>query len=287
MLAGTLPSTGEIMKLELAAYSASRALCFWIFSGTLCLLPRLGLADDSQEIAKQAQNPVASLISIPFQNNLNFGVGPQGREADVLDIEPVIPFHPTEDWNVITRTILPVVSQPYLGPNVGKTTGTGDVNLSLYLSPAHVGSLIWGIGPSFTLPTASEHSLGQGRYSAGLSAVMLTIQGPWLTGVLVTDVASVGGETTRANVDQILIEPFANYNFPHGWYLTTSPIITANWKASASDRWTVPVGGGGGKLFRIGKQAINAYVQGFGNIVQAHEAGTWTLRIQVQLLFPK
>jgi hypothetical protein len=244
-------------------------------------------ADDEQEIAKQAQNPVASLISVPLQNNLNFGVGPNGLAADMLDIEPVIPLHLTSDWNLITRAIIPVAYSPYLSPSVGNVTGTGDVNISLYLSPARTGALIWGIGPSFTVPTASEHALGQGKYCAGLSGVVLTIQGPWLVGILISDVASVGGERDRRSVDQLVMQPFANYNLPRGWYLTSSPIVATDWKRASTDRWTVPIGGGAGKVFRVGKHAINASLQGFSDVVQARQAGNWTLRAQLQFLFPK
>jgi hypothetical protein len=245
-------------------------------------------ADDAPEIAKQAQNPVASLISVPFQNNLNFGVGPKDGDQNVLDIQPVIPIKLTDDWNLITRTIVPVIYEPFISPTIGDTTGIGDTQLALYFSPAKpTNSIIWGVGPAVSFPTASEHFLGQGKFSAGLSAVILTIQGPWLIGVLTTDVTSVAGENDRKDVHQFLLEPFINYNFPRGWYVTSSPIITADWKQPETNRWTVPVGGGGGRVFHIGKQALNCYVQAFDNVVHAHEAGNWTLRVQVQLLFPR
>jgi hypothetical protein len=115
----------------------------------------------------------------------------------------------------------------------------------------------------------------------------LTIRGPWLVGVLVTDVASVSGHSDRANVHQMLVQPFVNYNFPGGWYLTSSPIITANWEASEGQRWTVPVGGGMGRAFRIGKQAVNFQMQVFKTVTKPQDAVDWTLRAQFQLLFPK
>ena len=251
------------------------------------LEPRLSVAEDTPDIVKQSQNPVASLISVPVQNNLEFGVGPKGEQADVLNLEPVIPLHLTADWNLITRTIVPFLYEPYLGPGVGNTGGLGDINFSMYLSPAKTGTLIWGVGPSVTFPTASEHLLGQGKYSAGLSGAALSIRGPWVLGVLLTDVSSVGGEVNRKNVNQMLIQPFMDLNFSHGWYLASSPMITADWKAQSANRWTVPIGGGGGRLFLIGRQAINASLHAYGNVVQGHEAGTWTLRAEIQLLFPK
>jgi len=244
-------------------------------------------ADDATEIAKQAQNPVASLISVPFQDNINFGVGPESLVQNVLEIEPVIPFKLNDDWNLITRTIIPVVEQPTLAPAVGNVTGLGDVQLALYLSPGRPGGVIWGIGPAFSFASATDRSLGSGKDSAGLSAAALTIQGPWLVGALVTDVVSVAGEKDRESASQFLIQPFVNYNFSHGWYLTSSPIVTANWKGTSGNKWTVPVGGGGGKIFHVGHQAFNAIVQAFDNVEHPHEAGNWTLRLQVSLLFPK
>jgi hypothetical protein len=199
-----------------------------------------------------------------------------------------VPFNIGEDWNMITRTIIPLVHQPSLAPGMDSLDGRGDISLSAYLSPARSGSLIWGVGPSFTFATATNDALGQGKFSAGLSAVGLTIRGHWLIGALVTDVASVAGVSDRKNVHQMLLQPFVNYNFPRGWYLTSSPIITADWQARGGDQWTVPLGGGGGRTFKIGKQAFNAQMQAFGNVVRPDDdAGDWTLRVQISLLFPK
>jgi len=272
--------------------AASRPFAMWALLRALLvaiamLQGHAVYADEATEIAKQAQNPVASLISVPFQDNINFGVGPESLVQNVLEIEPVIPLKLNDDWNVITRTIIPVVEQPTLAPGVGNVTGLGDVQPSFYLSPAKPGAVIWGIGPSFSFASATDRSLGSGKDSAGLSAAALTIQGHWLVGALITDVVSVGGEKHRESVSQFLIEPFINYNFSHGWYLTSSPIITANWKATSANQWTVPVGGGGGKIIHVGHQAINVLAQAFDDVAHPHEAGNWTLRLQISLLFPK
>jgi hypothetical protein len=245
-------------------------------------------ADENQDLAQLVQNPIAKVISVPFQNNLTFGVGPDHDPQNVLNIQPVLPFQINSDWNVITRTIIPVDYQPPLSPEGSGLGGVGDISLALYFSPARTSSaLIWGVGPAFVLPSANHEELGQGKFSTGLSAVALSIQGPWLVGALVTEVASVSGVSYRGNVSQMLVQPFINYNFPRGWYLTSSPIITANWKAPGSQHWTVPVGAGGGRAFRIGKQAMNTQVQAFDNIEHPHNGGNWTLRVQFQLLFPK
>jgi hypothetical protein len=259
----------------------------WCVFLSLCRSAAAG-AEDSPEIAKQAQNPIASVISVPFQNNATFGVGEYSRLQDSLLIEPVVPFRLTSDWNVITRTIIPVIDQPTLAPDLGNVDGLGDVQLSLYMSPVKpFHGLIWGLGPSFSFATATDRSLGTGKDSAGLSTALLTIQGPWLVGVLITDMASNGGQDDRKSVHQFLMQPFVDYNFSHGWYLASSPIMTANWKAAPGNKWTVPVGGGGGRIVRMGHQAINTYVQAFDDVVRPHQGGTWTLRLQIQLLFPR
>jgi hypothetical protein len=245
-------------------------------------------ADGGPDLAQLVQNPIAKVISVPFQNNLNFGVGPDHDPQDVMNIQPVLPIQINEDWNVISRTIIPVDYQPPSSPGGSAVGGVGDINLALYFSPARTSSsLIWGIGPALIFPSANHAVLGQGKFSAGISAVALTIQGPWLVGALVTQVASVSGLAYRRDVSQMLMQPFINYNFPRGWYLTSSPILTANWKAPGSQQWTVPVGAGGGRAFRLGKQAMNAQLQAFDDVTHPRGTGNWTLRVQFQLLFPK
>jgi hypothetical protein len=256
-----------------------------IFVATL--LASNASAQDTPELAQLAQNPIAKAISLPFQNNLNFGVGPRNDAQDTLNIQPVLPFDIGTNWNVIARAIIPVAYEPPLGEGTNSTVGLGDTSLALYLSPAHPGKIIWGVGPAFTFATASHDELGQGKFDAGLSAVALTIRGHWLIGALVTDVASVSGASDRDSVHQMTLQPFVNYNFPRGWYLASSPIITANWKAPNGQRWTVPLGGGAGRAFRLGDQAVNFQVQVFKNVVSPHDASDWTLRMQFQLLFPK
>lgn len=245
-------------------------------------------AEDTAELAKAAQNPVASMISLPLQNNTNFNVGPGDDVQNVLNIQPVIPLKLSEDWNLITRTIVPVIYQPELVKGTGGSEfGLGDINLTLFLSPAKPGKIIWGAGPAFSLPTANETILGTEKWSAGPSVVALKIQGPWVVGGLASNLWSFAGDSDRQDVNQFLFQYFINYNLPDGWYLSSAPIITANWEADSSDQWTVPLGGGGGKIFRIGKQPVNAQLQGFYNVVTPDNGPDWTLRFQFQFLFPK
>ncbi|MGE3292416.1 MAG: neuromedin U [Geminicoccaceae bacterium] len=263
----------------------------------LCLLmPGAALAQDSDALAKAAQNPVAAMISLPFQNNTFFGVGPHGDVANVLNIQPVVPIG-AGDWNIISRTIVPVIYVQDLAPGLSDIAndpqgsdgsfGLGDVNQTFYFSPADAGPVIWGIGPSLSVPTATDDSLGSEKWSAGPAAVVLTMPGPWVIGSLVRQLWSFAGEGDRQDVNQTLIQPFVNYNFPGGWYAVSSPIVTANWEADSDDTWTVPVGGGMGRIFHIGGQAMNASAQAFYNVESPRYGPDWSIRLQLQLLFPK
>jgi hypothetical protein len=284
---GAGPKRKIVSRFSMATERWGRTCAAICRMAAFALLSQPVHADETSDLAQLVQNPIAKVISLPFQNNLNFGAGPNNDAQDVLNIQPVLPFNVGTDWNLIARAIIPVIHDPMLGPGTANTNGLGDTSLALYLSPAHPDGVIWGIGPAFTFPTASQRELGQGKFDAGISAVALTIRGPWLVGALITDVASVSGQSGRANVHQMLLQPFVNYNFPGGWYLASSPMITSNWEAKESQRWTVPLGGGGGRAFRVGSQAMNVQMQVFRNITKPTDAGDWTLRLQFQLLFPK
>ena len=244
--------------------------------------------ESTEELAKKTQNPVADLISVPFQNNFNFHVGPHNQLQDILNIQPVIPISLDRDWNLITRWVTPVISQPPLTVTGEREFGLGDINPSFFFSPKQpTHGIIWGIGPTFVFPTGTDKTLTQGKYSIGPTFVALTIQGPWVVGVLVNNVWSFAGKSNRGPVNQMTLQPFVNYNLPGGWYLTSSPIITADWEASDGDRWTVPVGGGFGRVFKIDKQAVNAQLAAYYNVARPTGGADWQLRAQVQLLFPK
>ena len=239
---------------------------------------------EDEDLQKASQNPIADLVSLPFQSNTNFNSGPFNRTQEVLNIQPVVPMHLNEDWNVISRTIIPLMSQP--DPLINSSTnGIGDITQSLFLSPVHPGELIWGVGPVFTVPSASDPILGTGKVLFGPTAVFLMTPGHWVLGVLLNNQWSVGGNPLRPAVNTGLAQPFVNYNMEHGWYLTSSPIITVNWLAASGEKWTVPVGGGFGRVFRVGDQPVNAQIQAFYNVERPTGASDWQLR-PIALLFP-
>jgi hypothetical protein len=243
---------------------------------------------DATELAKAAQNPVADMVSIPFQNNTNFNVGPDNRTGNTLNIQPVIPISLNKEWNLITRTIAPITYTPY--PEY--QFGLGNIQSTGFLSPARPSKFIWGFGPVFQFPTHTDTYLGSDKWSAGPSAVGLFMDkgSPWVIGLLVQNIWSFAGPpTTRDNptVNQFLAQPFINYNLHDGWYLTFSPIITADWKAAGSDQWTVPLGGGFGKIFKIGRLPFNGQLSAFYNVVAPHNGPDWSIRAQLALLLPK
>jgi hypothetical protein len=241
----------------------------------------------ADELRKATQNPVASLISVPFQNNTAFGIGPFNRTQDVLEIEPVIPVNLTKKWMLINRIIQPLVWQPYPNQTTGGEYGFGDMNPEFFISPRKPGKVIWGVGPAVTIPTATSTILGQGKLSLGPGFVALTQPGHWTLGVLTNNEWSVAGSGSRPNVNQFLLQYFVNYNMRKGWYLDIAPIITANWNASNGNIWTVPVGGGLGRLMKVGFQPMSITAEFYGNAVHPSGASPWGMRIQIALLFPK
>lgn len=239
------------------------------------------------DLAKQAQNPIANLISLPLQNNTNFGIGPDDETQNILNIQPVWPFSISESWNLITRTIIPVVSQPgVLTGGVGRINGLGDTTFTGFFSPKDSGKLTWGFGPVFLLPTATDDALGSDKWGAGPSVVMLTMPGRWVIGSLFSNLWSFAGSGNQ-DINLFTWQYFINYNLNAGWYLTSAPIISANWEADSDNRWTVPFGGGVGKIFKIGKQPVNGQVSAYYNVEKPDSGADWQMRVQIQFLFPK
>ncbi len=241
------------------------------------------------DIAKAAQNPIAHMISVPMENDFYPQTGINKENEYVLEIKPVVPIPLSRDWNLITRTIIPVIQTPELAPGINGTSGLGDIQESLFFSPtkAGLGGIIWGAGPAISAPTATEHIYGSGKTSIGPTLVVLKSQRLWLFGSLAQNLWSVeAGPKDRPAVNQMLLQPFVNYNLPHKWYLTSSPIITANWKVD-DGRWLVPVGGGVGKIVRFGKIPVNIYGQVFGNAEYPNGTSKWSARFQMQFLFPR
>jgi hypothetical protein len=244
----------------------------------------------AEELAKLAQNPVGNLISVPFQNNTNLNFGPEKGTQDILNIQPVIPIEVDKDWNIITRTILPVIWMPSLSAQIGSKSGIGDIQFSALLSPGNPGQWIWGAGPIFQLPTDSSAELGNRNWGLGPEFVILHLEhdDPWVYGAIVNNIWSLTSNKQGGSYSNGLIQPFVNYNVPdgNGLYITSSPIWTVAWNASGQ-RWTLPLGGGVGKIFHLGKLPVNAQISAYYNAVKPDFSANWQIRAQVQLMFPK
>jgi hypothetical protein len=249
-------------------------------------------AANSDALRKAAQNPVASLISVPIQNNSNTGIEPGYRTQNVLNIQPVIPLKLNDNWNLIIRWITPIIYQPLPAapgtPELG-ASGLGDMQPTFLLSPGKPHKLIWGAGPIIQIPTATSQYTGQGKLAVGPNVVALAMPGHFVLGVLVNNIWSIAGGGSRPDINQMLLQYFINYNMKKGWYLTSQPIITANWNSPAPSGsvWTVPFGAGVGRIMKLGFQPVNISVQAYGNAVYVPQASTWSVRAQVALLFPK
>jgi hypothetical protein len=249
--------------------------------------------DSEAELRKKAQNPIANLYTVPIETTFDFGAA--NGDATFIQLQPVIPID-AGPILIVSRTILPLIDAPggLTGqpgnpePVAGsRKFGIGDITQSFFLSPRDAGRVIWGVGPAIVFPSASADVLGSGKWSMGPTAVALTQPAPWSLGVLVGNVWSFAGDSDRASVNQLLLQPFVSYNLPDGWFLTTSPMITANWRASSDNAWVVPVGGGAGKFFSLFSQPMNVMLQSFYNAERPRGAPDWTLRFTLQLLFPR
>lgn len=267
---------------------ASVSVVAWLF-----LAASVGHSQELSEDAlrKLVHNPVADLIQVPMMNNINFDAGPFARNSNALQIEPVIPFHISQDWLLVPRIqVNAVLYQPNLAQSNGGTVGFGDTTPTFLLSRAQLRSkLLWGVGPSLQMPTATNSALGAGKWALGPSVALFT-QPKWGTvGFIVQNVWSFAGDPTRPNINQMMLQPSFQYNLPKGWYLSTSPTIGANWKMSSANRWVVPLGGGVGKVLKIGKQSMNGTVVFYGAAVRLETLPSprWQLSLQLAFLYPK
>ncbi len=253
-------------------------------------------ASGAEALRKAAQNPIASLISVPVQPTWNFGIEPGNRTQNIWLVQPVIPVSVTKDWNLIVRWITPVLYQPIPvpqppGPPNEQTGvfGLGDMNPSFFFSPKK-SKIIWGVGPTFVLPTATNTTyLGQGKLSIGPTVVALVQPKHFTIGVLSNNYWSVAGHSdlNKPAVNQFLLQYFVNYNMKKGWYLVTAPIITADWRQTNGGRWVVPFGGGAGRIMKLGFQPVNIQAMFYGNAVHPEGASPWALKCQIAFLFPK
>jgi hypothetical protein len=244
--------------------------------------------DETERLQKAVQNPLANIVTVPFQYNGSFPIGPFSRTQTILSLQPVLPFRMTDRWNLVTRVIMPLVSQPYLNRQEGTKNGLGDLNPAFFLSPVKPGKFMWGAGPTFSLPIATNSAIGSGKWAAGPSVIGVVQPGHWTFGLLASNLWSVAGDKDRPEVNSLLLQYSVNYNFVKGWYFASSPIITSNWKVDSDERWSVPFGAGLGRVFKHSGQSFNSQIAAYYTVIHPNSLlyPKWQLRWQGAWIFP-
>lgn len=244
-----------------------------------------GQAASADDLAKQLANPVASLISVPFQSNFDFGIGPSDATRYTLNIQPVIPFELDEHWNLITRTIVPVIDAESPAPGIDDEFGLGDTVQTFFFSPREpVNDWIVGVGPAFLWPTATDDLLGTGQWGVGPSVVALQQTGPWTYGILANHLWSYAGESDREDVNSTFLNPFLSYITPTKTTFTASPELTYDWN---SEQWNAPVNLIVSQLVKIGDQPISIALGGRYYFDGPDGGPEWGIRLNIVFLFPK
>lgn len=272
------------------------------FSALVILASFVVPVQAADSLAKESQNPLSTVVSVPFESNTLFNVGPSEATVNVVNVKPVYPLR-IGDWNLVNRLIAPVIWTEGQDRDAfgsvdagfgsaasllsGSEFGLGDVTYQGFITPAKAGTVIWGVGPAVVMPTHTADRFGSDKWSIGPAAVALTMPGNWVLGGLVQNVWSFAGPSGAPDVNKFVGQYFINYNLEGGWYLSSSPVITANWEADSDDRWTVPIGGGVGRLVKFGKQPVDFKAAAYVNVVKPDLAPDWSLQLQVKWLFPK
>jgi len=244
-------------------------------------------AGSQAELAQDLTNPVADLLTIPIQMNYDQNIGPADDGWKLqTNIQPVVPFDLSSDWNLITRTIMPVIWQDEVVPGAGSQFGLGDITVSLFASPKKPSNgVIWGIGPILYFPTATDELLGAQKWGAGPSAIALTMRGRWTLGALANHVWSFAGNDDRDDLNNTFVQPFLAYTTPTAWTVSFQSETTYNWE---SRKWSVPVNVAVAKLVMMGKLPVSLQA-GVGRWLTSPDSGPdgWRFRLQANFVLPK
>jgi hypothetical protein len=274
--------------------TSARATVFAIASATIALAgtPTIATAQtadgasDGAALAKKLSNPVAALISVPFQYNYNEGYGDGSGKQSYHNIQPVIPISISPTWNVISRTIIPLVDQEDIRPGAGTQTGIGNITQSLFFSPKEptAGGLIWGVGPVLQIPTATD-DIAPDQWGAGITGVVLTQVGPWTYGALANHVWSISDTDRYGQQSATFLQPFVSHTTPKATSFTLNTESTYNWE---TEEWSVPINVVVAQVVKLGNQPVQFGI-GARYWAEAPDGGPddWGLRAQVTFLFPK
>lgn len=269
--------------MNMRSIACSNAALLVIF----VLAAEISFAEDPSpvDIIKATQNPLTrDLGSIAFENIFSFGLGHEDEFGYGLLVKPSLPIVLTERWSLINRSSLPVLIQPSPVSGAGRTAGLGDLQHTTLLSPTTTRRVIWGLGPSVGFPTATNELLGGGKWLLGPAAIFVFTPRRAVFGLVVRNQWSVGGDPERPKINKLLVRPLVNINFQQGWFITSKPTIAANWKATGGERWLVPVGGGIGKVFRVGNFGISLESQAFAYPVRPDAGPSWSIGLELKVL---
>jgi hypothetical protein len=237
------------------------------------------------ELAKASQNPIADMNSIPFQFNWYTGGGYGDQTMSQTLIQPVLPLPLNDKWNVVSRTIVPVMNVPV--SDVERAKGIADIQEQVFFSPTRKQKLIFGFGPVFSFPTSTNAAWATGQFALGPAIVVLTMQGKWVIGAVANNLWRFAGSEVTTPISLFFVQPFINYNLKKGWAFGTAPSITANWSAESGQQWTVPLGLNVSKIAVVGKQPLSVNIQYYRNVARPDDAGSNQIRMSVSFLFPK
>jgi hypothetical protein len=293
----------SVAKFTTASDAALRMRCFWRASrrgaSGLCFAWLCGTAALAQspdgpsdtELAKQSENPVTRLYTLPlrYEGDLDYGKYQFTKSTLELD-QAVVPFQLNDDWALITRTKLPYIFEPPKKSNESWNDGMGNGYTTLFLSPEYVSHFFWGAGPVIYFPTATNSVVGVNKWGSGPSVAVARVSGgPWTAALVANNIWSFGGPPIGSDkTNSLLLNPIFSYHFGEGWFVHTSPNITSDWQSAPNKRWTVPVGGGAGKVFHVGTQSVKFAVDTYYDTIRPSGTGpVWEVMATVTLLFPR
>ncbi len=262
-------------------YRKAGLILILLFASTTSIMAQES-EDLDEKLAQEAANPIANLVSLPLQFNTDFGIGDFDRSVNVLNVQPVIPL---AGGKILTRTIFPFVWLPDVTSESGSfSSGLSDILFTAFYVPGS-GSTMWAVGPVFEFPSGGS-TRGSEKWSAGVSGAVLVQPGDWTIGMIANNVWSFAGNSERDKVNKGFLQYFIVRQLGNGWYLNSAPINTVDWTAEEGQKWKVPIGAGGGKLFFLGRLPVNIQSQAYYFVAKPDIGPDWQLRVQVQFLFP-
>jgi hypothetical protein len=243
---------------------------------------------NNADLAQELTNPLADLVTVPIQMNYDYNIGLDDEGTKLqTNIQPVIPFHISDEWNIVSRTIMPVTFQDDIFSESGSQFGLGDISLNLFLSPKQPTSngIIWGAGPIILFPSATDSLLGAKKWGGGPTGIVLKFQGPWTYGALGNHVWSFAGDDDRMDIDNTFLQPFVAYTMSNAWSISVQSETTYNWDR---EEWAVPVNLAASKLVMLGRLPVSLQA-GIGYWVESPDAGAegFRFRLQANFVLPK